>query len=194
MSVIKNIAILMVVGALLTVQACDIFSTRAPEEPRGAGSAFVPPTEPSITLQNLRTAISERNWANYLQCIVDTSDENYVFVPTLSAQSVYDFSRWDRASEGQYFRNLSAASSQEPSQLYFYEQDTSRSGFTFSFRAKYYLLFPHTRPQLSQVAQGRLEFSIELSPRNNLWYIVRWIDYPDTSQTTWSHFKGAFLN
>lgn len=186
--------IIMLFAVGIVFSGCDMFSTRDAEEPRRSGSTFSQPVEPGITISNLQNAIGERNGENYLRCLADTLETEYVFVPTLSAQTVYDFSRWDKSSEGQYFRNLAAASTGETPHLIFFEQDTSRSATSYSFRAKYSLQFPHTRPQLSSVAQGRLEFTIELSSRDNWWFITRWVDYPDTSQITWSHFKGAFLN
>jgi hypothetical protein len=178
------------------IAGCDLFSTRVPEDPRRSGSTFIPATEPGITLLNLQNAISERNKENYLKCFIDQSpDKTFRFEPTQSAQSRYDFSQWTKSSEEQYYRNLIvAARSENPSRLDFYEQDTSRSGTSFLLRAKYYLTFPHTRSYPPGYAQGRLEFSIELDPRDNWWYIVHWIDYPDTSESTWSEFKGAFAN
>jgi len=189
-----TLRMMVLFGVGIVFSGCDMFSTREAEEPGRSGSTFSQPVEPSITIRNLQDAISERNRENYLRCLADTFETDYVFVPTLSAQTVYDFSRWDKSSEDQYFRNLAAASTREHSHLDFFEQDTSRSATSFLFRAKYYLEFPHTRPQLSSVAEGRLEFTIERSSRDNWWYITRWVDYPDTSQTTWSHLKGAFLN
>lgn len=187
------------IGISWVFAGCDLFETREAQTPGGSGATFTDPTDPDIAIANLKNAVREKNAENYRRCLADEAagvGKVFQFEPTLAAQSAFqtEFSGWTIASEVQYFRNLvAAAETGGRSSLDLFEQSMNRSQDSALFNAKYHLVFQHTDASLPDEARGRLEFSLIRNTQNSWWYIYRWVDYPDTAQTTWSDFKGTFF-
>ena len=175
---------------------CDLLQTREPEQPSASGSTFVPPTIDSIVISNLQFAIGEKNKENYLRCLVGTnfSDKVFQFQPTSESAAKYAsvFSNWTVASEEQYFKNLSESKPGGFARLDFFNPVfAQRPPDEVLFEAKYHLIFQHQNSSIPQEGRGNVQLSLVRDGRSS-WSIYRWIDFRDTSEITWSDFKGSF--
>jgi hypothetical protein len=185
------------VALLMTTQGCDIFSTRTPEKPSEASSSFVPPTTPSIVIDNLVSAIRERNTENYIRCFVDSSfsQNRFVFQATQSAQTASGslFRDWNLSSERSYFENVRSKVPEgaESTLLLTDGKFETIQADSAVYTATYTLVVQHTVQNIPQQAQGTLLFVLTLD-RNNSWSIYRWIDNKTGNDFSWSDFKARF--
>ncbi len=176
---------------------CDIFSTRSPEKPSETGSSFVPPTTPSIVIDNLTNAVRDRNTEDYIRCFVDSnfSDQRFVFQPTQSAQTGSGalFRDWNLSSERAYFENFKSKvpTGSESALLLNGAVFQTVTADSAVYTAAYTLVVQHTVQTIPKQAQGTLLFVLALD-RNNNWAIARWIDNTAGSDFSWSDFKARF--
>ena len=184
------------VAMLLVYGGCDLFETRTPQNPSQSGSTFTDPTSQDVVINNLRYAISEKVKLNYLRCLADTQSNgrNFSFTPTVEAASRYQgvFESWDRASEEQYFKNLSESRTGGVSSLDFFDATWNPvASDEFLYTAKYHLIFQHQNGSVGQEARGNAQFYIARDNQSR-WSIYRWVDLRDTSNVTWSDLKASF--
>lgn len=185
---------------LLCFASCGLFQTRTPEAPTQPSDAYVPPTDPDALIQNLESAIAERNSVNYQRCFPDPSHakQPYVFIPSANAAATYAgvFAHWTVDDERQYFQNLVARTAGKPtafSNLVLAHKSVILSGDSTVVSYDYTFTFEHNDPSFPTVATGTMQ--VVLGPDNtNTWVIYRWTDYKTTGDVTWSHFKGKFSN
>lgn len=193
--------IIIILAFTFGVQACDMFSTRNPEDPNTGQSSFIPPTSPEIVITNLQNAILEKNAENYISCFTDSVPyliKSYVFTPTADANSKYPslFSSWNLYSERQYFISLVSAIPNELSPRLTFSENKFDLLSTDSavYKASYYLNTNHSVTSTSEIFAGKLYFT--LFPDNNgLWAIGSWIDLVnenDTISVSWSNLKALF--
>ncbi len=184
------------------ISACDMFSTRNPEEPDRGKSSYVPPTSPSIVVSNFISAIAEKNVENYLLCFADTSKSDkfyFQFKPTADAFSLYSsiFANWSIHSERNYFNKLI---NNIPADIL---PQISFKNTRFEvllpdsavFVADYELNIKHLINSVKKHFNGRLQFAIY--PRDNgLWSIKSWYDYDVNKDTvqSWSFLKAQLAN
>ncbi len=182
---------------LIAIAGCDLLQTRDAQQPLGSGSTFVDPTTRDLVIANLQAAIAEKNSINYRKCLVDSnfSDREFQFQPTPEAVARYGnvFNGWSVVSEVQYFASLSSSRPEGTSSLSFSNPlYSNQSADEVVFTAKYHLIFQHQNSSLPpQEARGNVQFSVVRDSRS-WWSIYQWIDVRDTSEITWSDFKGAF--
>jgi len=185
------------IGVFFVFQGCDILNTRTPEKPSESGSSFVPPTSPSIVIDNLTNAIRERNTENYIKCFIDTtfSQYSFSFQATQSAQTASGplFHDWNLASERAYFENLCSRvpPGGESTLILTDAKFESIQADSAIYTAAYTLIVQHTVQNIPQQAQGTLLFVLSLD-RNNNWAIHRWIDNKTGNDFSWSDFKARF--
>ncbi len=177
---------------------CGLFNTRDVETPTGPRSNFIPPTSPSIVIDNFISAISQKDINNYLNCISDTSfgGRRFLFTPDVESQSNYPvFNNWDRSKENNYFTNLvNQTAAESPSNLFLSNVTSTLSNDSAVYSADYLLVFYHNRTNLTKTAKGTLRFNIRTDSRN-LWSINNWIDFKSQpTDTTWSVIKANFSN
>ena len=194
--------IALFIALTLILSACDMFSTRNPEEPDTGKSSFVPPTSPSIVISNFVSAVAEKNVENYLLCLADTAQSDkfyFYFKPTADAFALYSsiFVNWSRHSERNYFNKLIT---NMPDEVY---PKISLTNTRFEvllpdsavFVADYDLKVEHLINSVKKHFNGRLQFTVY--PRDNgLWSIKSWYDYDviqDTVQS-WSFLKAQLAN
>ena len=193
----KPIGLLLCFVTSLTLSACGLLETREPQPPSQTSSTFIPPTSPSIVLDNLVSAIRERNTDNYIRCLVDSSfsDKRFSFVPTQEAQSQYFtvFNSWSPSAERGYFENLKSLTPSTATTLLFFSNQKFESVQSDSalFSATYDLVFQHNVSGVPQEAKGALQFYMA-TDRNRLWMIYRWVDLKTGSDFSWSEMKGRF--
>jgi hypothetical protein len=187
---------LLTAGLLLS--GCNLFEPRDPEEPDTSRLDFVPPTEPSIVIDNLQNAIDQKSVANYTACFPDagTGGQAFVFVPSAEASAQYGsaLSSWGAAQEQAYFQNLIARSASNAFanlQLAQKSQLVTADSVVYSY--DYVFTFEHSETGFPKTARGNLQFA--LAPdAGNRWSIYRWIDFKTGDDITWSMFKGKFSN
>ncbi len=185
------------IEVLFIFQGCDILSTRTPEKPSESGSSFVPPTSPSIVIDNLTNAIRDRNTENYIKCFVDStfSQYSFSFQATQSAQTASGplFRDWNLVSERAYFENLRARvpTGGESTLILTDAKFESIQADSAIYTAAYTLIVQHTVQNIPQEARGMLLFVLSVD-RNNNWAIHRWIDNKTGDYFSWSDLKARF--
>ncbi len=185
-------------AAGLVLSGCNLFAPRDPEDPAASRLDFLPPTEPSVVIENLRSAIDQKNIANYTACFSDgaAGGRTFVFIPSAEASAQYGLAlaSWGTAQEQAYFQNLiarSAPTAHAGLQLTQKSQLVAADSVIYSY--DYTFTFEHSETGFPKVAQGNLQFA--LAPdAGNRWSIYRWIDFKTGNDITWSMFKGKFSN
>jgi len=192
-------ASLSLCGALgIVLQGCGLFEPRQPEEPSQSSLNFKPPTEPSIVIANLQSAIEQKNAANYISCFADPAKGNppFVFTPSPEAAGLYTaaLEAWTLNDEQAYFQNLIARSAPQAfSSLSLTSKGSTVSADSVVYGYDYTLVFEHNDPSFPKTARGTLQFTLRVS-QSNFWMIQRWVDFKTTGDISWSHFKGKFSN
>lgn len=183
---------------LVLFSGCGIFDTRDPENPINAGSAFEPPTSPSIVLRNMQSALNFANALDYRKCFSDSSVglQPFRFQASVEGLAVAPgrFATWTVNDEEAYIRNIFAELAEDATaSVSFNPSDIADVpiGDSIRFTADYAVSFPHTRQGVEREASGRLLFTLKLSPRNE-WYITYWQDIAVDGKPTWSLLKARF--
>ncbi len=182
----------------LLISGCNLFAPRDPEDPAASRLDFLPPTEPSIVIENLQSAIDQKSIANYSACFSDAAagGKTFVFIPSAEASAQYGLAlaAWGPAQEQAYFQNLiarSAPNAYASLQLTQKSQLVTADSVIYSY--DYTFTFDHGEAGFPTTAQGNLQFA--LAPdAGNRWSIYRWIDFKTGNEITWSMFKGKFSN
>jgi hypothetical protein len=188
----------IVVLVLMLTEGCGLFGPRDPEPPNQSSLNFLPPTEPSIVVTNLVSAIDQKNVQNYVSCFSDPSKGGrpYVFIPSAEGSSQYGsaLNGWTVAQEQSYFQNLVAKSpSSAFSSLALSSKDSLVTSDSVVYGYHYVFTFEHSDPGFPKISQGNLQFTIA-PDKNNFWSISRWADFKTGTDITWSSFKGKFSN
>jgi hypothetical protein len=184
---------------IASLSGCDIFQTRTPQPPQQGQTNFIPPTSPDIVIQNLKSAVAEKNVENYLACLSDTSfgGKRFSFTPPPDIYVQYEqiFFDWDKnSSERTYFNNLivRSSSTSSPALTLSSENYVPLSSDSVKYIADYVLLWPNNSSGSPQQVKGSLQFFLGVD-RNQNWSIYRWIDLKVAdSLTTWSVLKAKF--
>jgi hypothetical protein len=176
--------------------SCGIFEPRDPEPPEQSSFNFTPATVPSIVLSNLKNAVSQKNVENYIRNFSDSAvtGRAFVFVPSADASGIYPNVReWTYADERGYFQNL-VAKADGFSTLSLTAKDSLIGASQATYNLDYLLTFQHTdAATFPTTASGTLQFV--LAPdAGNIWSIYHWSDFSNSSEITWSSFKGKFGN
>ncbi|HEX9006086.1 MAG TPA: hypothetical protein VF889_02240 [Bacteroidota bacterium] len=185
---------------LLLLPGCGLFQTRTPDAPTEPSDSFRPSTDPDALIENLQSAIAQKNTVNYERCFASATQgrQPFVFTPSSSALAAYPgvFARWTVDEERQYFQNLVARAAGKPnaySNLTLTHKTIIVSGDSAVYSYDYTLVFEHNDPSFPTTAIGTMQ--VTMGPdQNNAWVINRWTDYKTSSEVTWSHFKGKFSN
>jgi hypothetical protein len=183
---------------LLVFIGCGVFEPRDPEPPSQSGLNYQPPTDPSIVISNLQSAIEQKNAANYMSCFVDPlrTGQQFAFLPAADAVPLYGgvLAHWTLTEEQAYFQNLIARSAQNAfSSLSLEMTSSSVSADSVVYSYTYTLVFEHSDVSFPTTAKGLLWFTLR-PDNNNFWAIYRWTDFTSPNALSWSHFKGKFSN
>jgi hypothetical protein len=188
----KMIAVILLGWGVLLNPGCDLFQTREPQAPTQGSSNYVTPTTYDRVLQNLVSAVSDKNLNNYLNCFVDTTFRPYVFYAADDARRSYPdvMSQWNLDAEQRYFRNLKEATSGIPSLSIPDKTPTFVSSDSVLYDLDYTLYFPHNRSGIPQIVRGNMHLSLATDGKR--WAIYQWRDSKTTSDSTWSYLKAVF--
>lgn len=195
--------ILQIVFIIILSQffGCELFVTRAPEEPETKKSSYQPPTSPSITITNFINSIIEKNPDNYLSCFYNENSEltKFSFIPSNEVRTTYAalFQDWNIQNERIYFYSLMNklpldVKPEVKIETVPFDVLTPDSAI---LNTNYYLFFNHSIENYPKVFSGNLQFTI-IPNKSGLWSILRWIDNKNEKDTnfTWSLLKVRFSN
>ena len=186
----------LLVLAPFLLLGCGLFEPRSPEAPTGPGSNNRPATDASIVMDNLQTAIEERNELNYASCLSTPLAGNgrpFSFTPSRDVGAVYAsvFSDWSVLNEQEYFHNLFATNSSF-SNLTLTLKNSLVTADSVLYSYDYTLTCVHANTPVT--ARGSLQFTLATDDRG-IWSIFRWIDYSlPTNDMTWSQLKASYVN
>ncbi|MDX9791166.1 MAG: hypothetical protein RBT61_10080 [Candidatus Kapabacteria bacterium] len=189
---------------LLVMASCDIFTTRSPENPNTGNTNFLPPTEPSIVLLNLVTALEEKNIDNYMNCFhsfTDESEYNLEFTASAEATTQFPsiFINWGVSEERRSFSAILAAVSTDrtPELKWINRKPFQETADSAVFTSDYIINIPGNDNTIPHEFAGRLQFTMTFR-ENGLWYISRWVDFnitvSDSIKNTWSMLKAYYYN
>ena len=194
-----GVVLLILCGVLISSSpGCGLFEPRTPEAPSQPSLNSNPPTDPTIVIANLQSAIDQKNVANYISCFADPlkTTRTFVFTASADASALYAgvLSSWTRDEEQSYFQNLIARSpSGAFASLLLTLKSSTVTPDSVVYNYDYTFTFEHADPGFPKTARGNLQFTLA-TDNNNFWMIYRWIDYKTTNDATWSLFKGKFAN
>jgi hypothetical protein len=183
---------------LLSLTACDLFTTRNAENPDQTRSNFQPPVEPAIVIENLKSSLSDKNVQNYIACFVDTifADQTYNFSASSEAISLYQIfvQGWGLNEERRYFSSVTNRVPVDfPISLSLSNENySSLSGDSLVYSATYSLNLPvSSSDPIPQNYAGNLQFNMLRDSRSE-WVIYYWKDTKSESLPSWSELKGSF--
>jgi hypothetical protein len=177
-------------------------ATRTPEEPSGNRGTYEPPTSPSIVIENLRNAVTEKNMQNFMLCLADPSRSSfsYTYEPSAEAGARYQavFMNWSVTKERQAFLSMTSrlATDQQPQLVFSNSQVAFSSPDSLVWVAEYVLTAQLGLTSLPSTLSGTIALTI-CPEQSGLWSIARWSDArrpSDTTEATWSLLKGQLSN
>ncbi len=190
--------IMIYTACIITFASCDLFEPRTPEDPTAARGNFIPPTTFEIVIENFINAINERNAQHYIQCFVDPSlsEKVFIFEPTTAARNQFSplFEDWTVQDERMYLDNLISSIPDNATLHLALENGHFEAEFANEaiYTASYRLNAQHTNEGFQyHLFEGTLRFEMATDQTNN-WVIVRWVDLSDSEQRSWSDLKGTF--
>ncbi len=179
----------LIIFAAFLISACDLTTTRSPEEPVKPRSNFNIATRPEDVILNLQNSFSDRVAENY---IANFSQNEFNFTP--SSGSVHNFpslQNWDLKAEEDYFKNLINLVPQSAQiSLDFSNFEYVRSNDSTQYFADYSLNVPFTDERRAKFYSGKLQFTIKRDSSLQ-WSITNWLDIKDQNNPSWSELKGG---
>lgn len=198
----NRLAILILIcGCGVLINSCENpFATREAEPPTQSRSSWQLPTDPLIVLQNMRTAIQERNVENYMKCLVDSANL-FRFIPDQYQATVNAgiFEQWSLAHEQSYINKLLTSIPNDSLRALTFS-NIQRNEFPDSamIRADYVLEVHHQfATSYPMTARGHANFVF--IKRYGFWMISRWRDFETQIDPTsaripsWSTIKANFI-
>jgi hypothetical protein len=175
--------------------SCGLFTPRTADPPKEISSKNVPATDASLVFQNMIYAFQEGNDFYYSQTI---SDSSFIFTASGRASQRYgELVDWNKTKEHGYFKNvISSLPKNSNVTLEFTTVASTNYSDSCDLVQMYTLNVPGSvGGGLAKVYKGQAQFSLGRDPLNGNWYIHRWVDYElNSSDSTWSDLKGAFVN
>jgi hypothetical protein len=173
------------------------FALRKPEPPELARSTWTQPLHPEDVLDNLRSAVLERNADHFLKCLADPafSSRDYRFEPDPGTAAVHPdvFSSWSREREESVMRQAFALVP-EDSVCFLDWSETVRvfiAADSAVFVYRYRLDIPHGQSAPARRFEGLAEFRLAEDGRGE-WSIYRWADNAESGIPSWSALKAYF--
>ena len=201
MHIAKTHIIILFLAGLLS--ACNLFTTRNPEEPETGRSSFQQPVNADIVIDNFKNALKEKNTENYIACFwndTESGTKKFEFTPSAEASARFPtiFETWDIDSERNDFNYLTNSLLDMVYPVLEFQNEKPGVAMPDStvFISDYILTVNHSQEQIPKIFAGTLQFTISKGA-NGLWSISRWLDTSpavDTIDATWSILKAQFYN
>jgi hypothetical protein len=198
-SQLKTIILIILIPIILN--SCkNPFATREAEPPTEGRTSWQLPTDPMIVLQNMKSAIVEKNVENYMKCLVD-SINLFHFTPDQYQASTNAgiFEQWSLAHEQSYI-NKAFTSIPDDSARSLNFTNIQRNEFPDSalIRADYTIELHHILASTYPIiGKGQVDFVF--IRRYGYWMISRWSDFETkldptaTRVPSWSTIKASFI-
>lgn len=191
-------ALLAVLAVALTAAGCrNPFSLRSPEDPERTRSTWLQPLYPEAVLENLRSAVLERNADHFLKCLADPAyaARSYRFEPDPETAAVHPevFRSWSREREESVMRQ-SFSLVPDDSVCALTWRETVRSFLAADsavFVYRYRLDLPHRGGAPERRYEGLAEFRLAEDGRGE-WSVFLWIDHAESAVPPWSMLKAFF--
>ena len=171
------------------VMSCDLFKTRTPEEPSQQSSNYIPPTDPSLVMQNMTNAFQDGDAVNYAKSF---SGVSFSFTPSTNAKNKYgiDWTAWSKTQEQQCFEKiLNHFPNNSKVVLSFDPFTPTYSSNTSQVETDYHLTLPADAGVIRKF-NGRVQYTLA-QDQSGLWYINQWVDVAiNVADSTWSDLKG----
>ena len=195
----RTITIVGMVGILLWLCGCELFSTRSVEDPSGSsGVGWVLPLKPRTVLDNMQTAVGRRSSVDYLRSFAseDLGLEPFQFIadPQTSVNYKPTFDDWGIKQETAYAQALFSSANlplYSLSEVSFVVEQETVLGDSATLNAHYDLHIEHLRDTAPRIMEGHLEFRL-LRGNDGGWYIQQWSDVRLGGQKCWSELKAHF--
>lgn len=186
------------------IVGCDVFSTRTPEAPDNSGNSFIPPTEPSVVIQNFESSLRSKNLENYLKCFNSDNaipQNKFLFFPSQEANSSFAtlFVNWSNEEERRFFNSFKAVLGNEsiPSLNWLERKPIIENPDSAVFESDYNLFANFSDNNMPKQYFGKVRFVL-ISDNNGLWSISKWYDYnltkSDTILNSFSILKAKLYN
>jgi len=167
--------------------------TREVEEPIVGSSDWISPSNYSILLDNLKTAITQKNVQNYLRCFIQ---DELVYIPSTPIYTGNEilWDNWGWQDENNWFSNvIQDLGIPTGNQLVLNEVDIqSFSGDSLRYIGNYDLVMNHRDTALTVRFRGQLEFLMKVNEFNE-WEIGKWADYETSSDSSLSRLKLNYV-
>ncbi len=200
----SKIYILILFILLLSIESCDIFSTRNPESPDIGNSGLLPATEPSMLIQNFENSLKSSNIENYMNCFYnfkDNTNNEFSFTPATDAYTQFPtiFNLWNFEDERRSITSIFSSINNENGIIVHWKnrkpiQETADSAI---FTSDYIINLTNENQNIPNNFAGRLQFTM-VNRDNGLWYISKWIDVninvSDSIKYSWSMLKAYLYN
>jgi len=167
-----------------------LFKTRTPAEPSQQSSNYIPPTDPSLVLQNMINAFQDGDAVNYAKSF---SSNSFTFTPSTNARNKYgiDWTTWSKAQEQQNFDKIIFHFTNNARVVIAFDSYTpnNTTSTTSQIETDYHITLP-IAAGVAMKFTGRGQFTLA-QDQLGLWYINQWVDLgTSVSDSTWSDFKG----
>ena len=187
---------ILILFVLISVTACDLFTTRPSESPDQTKSNFIPPVEAMDVISNITNSFSDKNVQNYMRCFVDTlfAEKGFGFSASSEAISLYQiFSQgWGLSEERKYFSSIiNKVADYIPITLGLSDENITNFGDSLIYSAKYTINVPVPfGDPFPQNYEGSLQFNMLRDSRGE-YVIYYWKDIKSGVLPSWSELKGS---
>ena len=177
--------------SLILLTAC--FETRTVEPPSSGSSDWISPTDYEILLNNLQTAISQRDVQNYLRCF---NQDLLRFTPAASLltdnQSIWQ--NWSIQDEQAYLENVVNKLTVNSGNSLFLEQLDLQDVSADSLRyvGNYTMRINHNDTTLTDLFKGQIQLVVKINSFSE-WEIHTWEDVETVADSSWSLLKLKFV-
>ena len=178
----------------ISLNGCDLFSTRSAEPPTQPRADYQQPVTADILISNLVNSLKDKNVENYVSCLADYSFTQRVYTFSASSGALSQFpslsENWGIKNEEQYFNNMISKVPQSiPITLKLSNERYSPQGDSLVYTASYTLNVPSNDPSLPENYAGDLRFNMIRDSRA-VWSIYYWQDSKNGNPPSWSELKG----
>jgi len=192
----QKVKVILLFFLISSFSACDLFTTRDPEQPEQPRSNYKSAVTPEILMENFTNSLSEKNAQNYLNCFSDSSfsGKEYQFIPSAGSSSLYPvlLDGWTKKSEEQYFNNL--ISHIAPDEPIKFTKNNEKSSFqgdnSIVYTASYFVVVT-PNDNAEKKYEGELQFNLIRDSRQ-VWTIYLWQDIKNSQSASWSELKGFY--
>lgn len=188
---------------LILASACDVFPTRTPEDPINPNSNIIPPTTPSIALDNFINAVNNAEYSNYSLCLaskISGQSKELEFLPSGSSRANYPglFNNWHSNEETRNFKSIinSLKAETKPVLVINNIQYNNYSADSVNLTGDYSLSLEIKNNIDVSHYSGQILLNL-YRESNGLWYINQWVDIDSKTNNngnTWSTLKASFSN